>query len=86
MGGVVAYVMIALFGEWIFGKNRKFLALFVWVTATLLYQSIFLIVSLCIEVEDNIYSETISGFLNEATMFYFLFLSPIMIAYSNRAT
>lgn len=37
-------------------------------------------------MQDNIWTEAISGFLNEATMFYFLFLSPIMIAYSNRAT
>jgi hypothetical protein len=86
LGGVVAYLMIACFGELIFGNKRKFFTLFVWVTLTILFQLVMLVTSFVIKIEDNLWSEAVSGFLNEATMFYSWFLAPIMIAYSNRAT
>jgi len=45
-----------------------------------------LIASCFTEIGDNKWLEAVSGFLNQATMFYFLFLAPIMIAYAHRAT
>lgn len=43
-------------------------------------------ISLFKVVKDRNITEFIQGYIDTSTTFYFLILSPIMIAYSNRAT
>jgi hypothetical protein len=86
LGGVLAYICIAVFGEALFGNKRKFFTLFVWVSLSIVFQGSILIASCFTEIGDSKWLEAVSGFLNQATMFYFLFLAPIMIAYAHRAT
>lgn len=53
---------------------------------SIFYQVSLLIVSTFKVIPDNIWSELVEGFIDNSTTFYFLFLAPIMIAYSHRAT
>lgn len=50
------------------------------------YQVVLILISLFFHIDDNVYCETWQGFIDEYCQFYFLFLAPIMIAYSHRAT
>lgn len=86
IGGALSYIQIALTSECIFGRRKTFYPLFVYVITLLVYESILLVVSLFIEIKDNIWVELWQGFIDQSTTFYFLFLAPIMIAYQHRAT
>ena len=58
-GGALSYFVIALVSDRIYGRRVKFLPLMVWVVISFVYQSGVLVVSLFLEIEDNIWNELI---------------------------
>lgn len=86
IGAVLSYLTIAIGSDWIYGKRKKFYPLYIWLLISIIYQVSLLIVSTFKVIPDNIWSEFVEGFIDNSTTFYFLFLAPIMIAYTHRAT
>lgn len=85
-GGATSLCAIASISDFIFKRKKKFFPLMVWLFVSMIYQFCCLMISLFKKVEDRNITEFIQGYIDTSTTFYFLILSPIMIAYSNRAT
>lgn len=86
VGAATSLCAIASVSDFIFKRKKKFFPLMFWLFISMMYQFVSLMISCFKVVKDRNVTEFIQGYIDTSTTFYFLLLSPIMIAYSNRAT
>ena len=86
IGSGLSFLMIILISDKYYGRRKKFLPLYIWTAVQLACHIVLLVIQLILKLEDNIYESMLSGFLDNTLNFYYLFICPIMIAYSHRAS